>query len=158
MPVTPAAATTTQSSAAAENNVVYLMTRRAVAVTSPPPPPGPTLTANPSSITAGQSSTLTLTTPTNNYHNIFINGVRPTCTYSSTSVVCTMTVTPASTTTYQSSATDANNVPYTMPSVTVTVTPPPPSPPPTPPPTPSPPTPAPHAPLTPPPPTTNYHT
>lgn len=99
-----------------------------------PKPTTPTLTASPSSITAGASSTLSLVTPTNNYHNIFINGTRPSCTYNTTSVVCSMVVSPSVTTTYQSSSTDANNVPYTMPAVTVTVTAVPPPPPPPPPP------------------------
>ena len=92
-----------------------------VAPPPPPPPASATLTASPGSITAGQSSTLTLTTPSLNYHNVFINGVRPSCVYT-TIEVCTLTVSPTVTTTYQSAATDAAGVPYTMPSVVVTVT------------------------------------
>ena len=103
---------------------------------TPPPPSGTvTLTANPSSITAGQSSTLTLTMPTTNYHNVMINGIRPTLAVVGTTLVGTLVVTPATTTLYQASATDPSGNPYTMPSVTVTVIsgpPPPPSPPGTP--------------------------
>jgi glucose/arabinose dehydrogenase len=85
-------------------------------------PPGPvTLTATPATIAAGQSSVLTLVTPTLNYHNIFINGVRPACVVSGTTFSCTLTVSPTTTTTYQAAATNSTGTPYTMPSVTVVV-------------------------------------
>ena len=125
MTVSPTVTTLYQSEAINGNGVPYTMPSVTVTVTSPPPPPpppSPTLTADPNSISPGQSSTLTLTTPTNNYHNIFINGVRPNCVYGS-NVVCTMTVSPTVTTLYQSEAINGNGVPYTMPSVTVTVVP-----------------------------------
>ena len=80
-----------------------------------------TLTANPATITVGQSSVLTLVTPTLNYHNIFLNGVRPACVTSGTTVTCTLTVSPTITTTYQAAATNSTGTPYTMPSVTVVV-------------------------------------
>src|SRR5207253_1535104 len=86
------------------------------------PAPGvATLTAAPTSITAGASSTLTLTTPAG-YHNILINDTPPACNSSTTGETCTLVVSPTATTTYQSAATGADNVVYTMPSVTVTVT------------------------------------
>jgi outer membrane biosynthesis protein TonB len=47
----------------------------------PTPVPDPelaTLTAAPSAIQAGQSALLTLTCPTSDYHNVFINATRPT--------------------------------------------------------------------------------
>jgi hypothetical protein len=57
------------------------------------------------------------------YHNVFINGVRPACVAIGGPPVCTLTVTPTETTIYQAVATTAAGVPYLMPSVVVTVTP-----------------------------------
>src|SRR5258708_40231809 len=79
-----------------------------------------TLTASPEPIVNGMSTTLTLTTPTANYFNVTINGVPPTTWTCTTTCTGTLVVSPAVTTTYQSAATDNNNVPYTMPSVVVT--------------------------------------
>jgi PKD repeat protein len=113
-------------------------------IPEPTPVPAPglaTLTADPSAIQAGQSSLLTLTLPTADYHNIRINGQTPQFTSPG---VCTLTVRPTINTLYQSSASNAAGVPYTsMPSVTVavsgTVPPPDPTPVPDPGPTPVPP-------------------
>ena len=123
--VTPSQTTTYQAAATSAGGVPYAMPSVAVTVTAapPPPPPAATLVATPSTISAGQSSTLTITTPTNDYHNVFINGVRPTSYSCSTTCTFTLVVTPSATTTYQAAAITAAGVPYTMPSVVVTVTP-----------------------------------
>jgi hypothetical protein len=92
--------------------------------TAPPPPPSPgaaTLTANPTTITSGQSSVLTLFLSTLDYHNIFINNVGPSCAQIGTTFSCTLTVSPTITTTYQAAATNSGGVPYTMPGVVVTL-------------------------------------
>ena len=81
-----------------------------------------TLTAKPATITAGQSSVLTLVTPTLDYHNIFLNGTRPVCVAGGTTMSCTLTVSPTTTTTYLAAATNSAGTPYAMPSVTVVVT------------------------------------
>jgi hypothetical protein len=124
--VSPTQTTTYQSSANDSTGTPYPnMPSVTVTVTSPPPPPpgGATLTANPSSITTGQSSTLTLTTPTTDYHNVRINGVRPSTFSCTTTCTMTLVVSPTQTTTYQATASNAAGVPYAnMPSVTVTVT------------------------------------
>lgn len=91
-------------------------------VPTPQPTPAPvTLTASPGTITAGQSSTLTLATPTTDYHNVFINGVRPSVWTCTTTCVGTLAVSPSTTTTYQAVATNSSGQPYAMPSVVVTV-------------------------------------
>lgn len=82
-----------------------------------------TLVASPAALAAGQSAVLTLVTPTLDYHNVFINGVRPVPVPSGSGTVWTLAVTPAVTTLYQAVATNAGGVAYAMPSVTVTVTP-----------------------------------
>ena len=92
----------------------------------PPPPSSPpsgtaTLTANPATIMSGQSSVLTMFLPTLDYHNIFINSVRPSCVQIGTTYSCTLTVSPTTATTYQAMATNSAGTPYTMPSATVTV-------------------------------------
>jgi hypothetical protein len=74
-------------------------------------------------IMPGQATMLTLTTPTADYHNVFINGLRPTVIQSGVPTVWALTVTPTITTTYQAAATNTGGVPYVMPSVTVTVRP-----------------------------------
>jgi len=96
-----------------------------------PPSGAVTLSASSATVTNGQSSVLTLFLPTLDYHNIFINNVRPTCAPSGTTQTCTLTVSPTTSTNYQATATNAAGTPYTMPNVTVTVgstTPPPPAP------------------------------
>jgi aqualysin 1 len=110
---------------------VLLFTGILTAAPPPPPPSSPTLSASPSSIQNGQSSTLTLTCPTTDCHNVFINGVRPTGAQTvNGQLVMTLMVTPTATTTYTSSMTTAANQPWPSASTTVTVTaPPPPSPP-----------------------------
>jgi hypothetical protein len=80
-----------------------------------------TLTATPATITGGQATTLLLSLPTVNYHNIFINGVRPACGVVGAAMTCTLTVIAVTTVTYQASATNSAGVPYMMPKVTVTV-------------------------------------
>jgi PKD repeat protein len=108
-------------------------------IPEPTPDPAPdlaTLTAEPSAIEAGQSSLLTLTCPTADYHNVFINSMRPTFVGAG---VFRLTVQPPVSTLYQAKATNAAGVPYVMPSVTVTVTGTVPVPDPTPTPTPTPP-------------------
>jgi len=94
-----------------------------VLVTAPPIPPASvaTLTANPTSIAAGGSSVLTLFTPTLDYHNVFINGVRPVGVTVGTSTTWTLTVTPSVTTTYKTSMTNSTGVPWPVLSATVTV-------------------------------------
>lgn len=79
----------------------------------------PTLRAEPSSIVAGQSVTLTLTCPAiGDCHNVFINGSRPTPSGS----VYTLTVRPATTTTYTGTMTHAGGAPWPAAMVTVVVT------------------------------------
>ena len=117
--VSPTITTTYQAAATNSPGTPYTMPSVTVVVTEPPP--SATLTANPVTITAGQSSVLTLVTPTLDYHNIFLNGVRPACVASGTTVTCTLTVSPTITTTYQAAATNSTGTPYTMPSVTVVV-------------------------------------
>lgn len=104
-------------------------------VVSPDPPPAPppvvvvppvsqpTLSATPTQLAIGQAAVLMLTTPTQDYHNVFINGVRPVPVPSGTGMTWTMAVSPSVTTIYQAVATNTGGVPYVMPSVTVTVTP-----------------------------------
>jgi len=91
--------------------------------TTPPPPPSvtATLTATPSTVRLGQTSLLTLLMPTTDYHNIFINGMRPSLVCTSTTCTGTLVVAPTVTTTYKSQASN-DGVPYVMPSTTVTVT------------------------------------
>ena len=95
-------------------------------ITNPPPPPPPpsgpvTLTASPATITSGQSSVLTLSLPTLDYHNIFINSTRPLCVPGGTTFSCAVTVAPTATTIFQAAATNSAGTPYIMPSVVVTV-------------------------------------
>jgi predicted GH43/DUF377 family glycosyl hydrolase len=106
---------------------ICLATIDAPASPSPPPPPPPsqesaTMTADPSTITQGETSVLTLTMPSTDYHNVFINGVRPAISCDASSCTGTLAVSPSTTTTYQSMAEDANGNAYAMPSATVTVT------------------------------------
>jgi hypothetical protein len=142
MTVTPLATTLYQAAAINAAGTPYLMPSVTVTIqTAPPPPPPPppavvTLSALPATIQPGQSSVLTLALPGLDYHNIFISGVRPACMAAGSTATCTLAVTPAASTEYQATATNAAGTPYTMPRVTVTVQaapPPPPPPPPTPP-------------------------
>ena len=125
--VTPAATTTYQSAAMDANLVPYpnmpSVTVTVTATTGPAPTTSgsATLTATPAILTAGQSSTLRLTMPNLNYHNVKINGMRPSITTVGSGLVGTLSVSPTATTTYQSTATDSTGAPYVMPSVAVTV-------------------------------------
>jgi hypothetical protein len=89
-------------------------------VGSQPPQPW-TFTANPSSIQAGQSTVLSFTTTTNDVHNVFISGVRPSYTCGASSCSGSLTVSPSTTTTYTLDTTNAAGVPYPPLNVTVTV-------------------------------------
>ena len=122
--VTPLLTTVYQATGTNAAGTPYALPNVTVTVGVIPPPPVPqvTLVAVPDQLLAGQSSVLTLALPGLDYHNLFINGVRPACVVSGTTATCTMTVTPATTTTYQVTATNAAGTPYTMPSVVVTVT------------------------------------
>ncbi len=124
--------TTTVTVSATDATGIVLTCPFTVTVQASTPPV--TLAASSTNITAGQSVTLTLATPADVYHNVSLNGQLMTL-QGCLSTGCTfmLAVSPTATTTYQSSATDANNTPYpNMPAVTVTVTsvPPPPPPPP----------------------------
>lgn len=98
-----------------------------VIVVPPPVVPVPvtllSMVATPVTVSTGQAVVLTMTTPTLDYHNVYINGVRPVPVPSGTGMVWTLTVNPTTTTIYQAVATNAGGVAYLMPSVTVTVTP-----------------------------------
>ena len=80
-----------------------------------------TFTANPSTIRRTQSSLLSFTTTATTIQNVFINGVRPAYSCSSSGCTGSLTVKPTTTTTYKLTASDAANEPYPPLSVTVTV-------------------------------------
>jgi hypothetical protein len=86
------------------------------------PPPAWTFTANPTTINAGQSSLLSFTTTTSDFHRVFINGMRPTYSCGASTCSGSLTVTPGATTTYNLTSIDASGAPYPTLSVTVTVT------------------------------------
>jgi hypothetical protein len=118
--VTPSATTTytlttTNSSGTPYPSMTVTMTIGAS------PAPAWTFTANPASIQAGGSSVLSYTTTTANFHNVKINGVRPANSCGASGCSGSLTVRPASTTTYRLTSTNSSGKAYPTLSVTVTV-------------------------------------
>lgn len=116
--VTPSASTTYTLSTTNSAGTPYPSMSATVTITAPAPTW--TFTANPTSIKAGQSSVLSFTTTTANFHNVKISGQRPTYTCGASSCSGSLTVRPSSTTTYQLTSTSDAGV--TNPTLTVTVT------------------------------------
>jgi subtilisin family serine protease len=120
MTVTPSATTTYSLTATNGAGTPYPTLTVTVTVNAAPPPAWATFTATPSTIQAGQSSVLSFTTTTTNAHSIRINGVAPAYSCNASSCSGSLTVKPATTTTYTMTAKTAAGVAY--PALTTTVT------------------------------------
>jgi hypothetical protein len=119
--VTPSATTTYTLTTTNSSGTPYPSMSVTVTVAAPPAATW-TFTANPATIQKGQSSVLSFTTTTTNFHNVKINGQRPTTkTCGTTSCSGSLTVTPASTTTYKLTSTNDAGKAYPTLSVVVTV-------------------------------------
>jgi hypothetical protein len=117
--VAPAATTTYTLSSTNLLGIVYPSLQRTVTVSAPAPTW--TFTASPATIQSGQSSVLSFTTTTSNVHNIFINGLRPTYSCGTSSCSGSLTVRPATTTTYLLKSVNSWGTPYPTLYKTVTV-------------------------------------
>lgn len=117
--VTPAATTSYTLNSTNSAGTPYPSKSLTVTVTAPSTW---TFTAKPATIQAGQSSVLSFTTTTANFHNVFISGRRPTYSCGTSSCSGSLTVAPAATTSYTLTSTNNMGTPYPARSVTVTVT------------------------------------
>jgi hypothetical protein len=118
--VRPSATTTYTLSAINAAGVPYppLQTAVTVAVDTP----AWSLSAAPSTVRPGEPTVLSFSTTTADFHNVFINGTRPTLRCTATACSGSLTVTPTTSTTYVLTSTDARGVPYPALSTRVTVT------------------------------------
>jgi hypothetical protein len=117
--VKPSASTTYTLTSTNSSGAPYPAMNVTVTVGAPPAPTW-TFTAVPASIRPGQSSLLSFTTTTTNFHSVRINGAPPAYTCGGATCSGSLTVKPGSTTIYRLTSSDASGAAY--PTLTVTVT------------------------------------